>query len=104
MQAGFTFAAHILKMIICAEGDMLFCLVDIESKFGRKDNLIPFPFKGTSQDFLTVTGAIGCSSVKEVDSKIECGMNRANRLVIVNIAPTTLSIQPSPGTADCPAT
>src|SRR5688572_6241079 len=103
-QTGFTFFANVQKVFILTKCYAFLRFVDVEAKFCCDDGFVAFAFESTRKYSFTVTRAIVCGSVEEIDAEIQRSMDGADRFVVIYITPSAWSIQPIPSTADCPAT
>src|SRR5215216_4534420 len=91
------------KMIVRAHAHALGSFVHNEAKLGSDHGFVVFALESAGQNPLTVTCAVIGGGIEKVDAEIECSMDGANRLVIVDVAPAARSIEPVPDTANCPA-
>src|SRR6266478_5791645 len=58
----------------------------VHTKFRRDNGVVPAPLERPTEEFLVGIGAIGLRSVEEVDTEINCAVDRGDRLRLVRVA------------------
>jgi hypothetical protein len=58
-------------------------------ELGRQDHVVAAPLERLAHDLLRLPGGVDVRAVDEVDPAVERGVNDADRVVVVGVAPGT---------------